>query len=596
MKYKKIFLPVLAFTATIPVVAAVSCTTSWTKWSPDSPETPVKPVYTPQPMAENFWKIRDASELMLAWDESTSTLDLEKVNNQYELVSILGNILNFSTDFPMDMLYNKYAEMKVYLSGLVKSIPHFKVKYKNDISVEIPWNDITTLINEAIAGIDEYLANPDPSLLKLDLNGQDSEGHDKIVDNQPVDVGGVYTAGKSFMEIQMVSSLLDIDPIFAMEMSKMVNLPAKTFDKFSELLIKIDEFLQQIFESAITQKWVSESGLSFSVSPNNGLKNPSWSASTVDTQGKIEITKGMFLEISLNTDGILNLVIPENPPEDVVIAAPGPTAPSASNEVGPINLNSVNSVGDFMTKLDQEMHIFMPLKYSSMAGPTLLGQTTQLNNIRNYTNGINTNKIFNFTFTKQDGTVLTAKLDFTGVTQWVDKISTILAYPEPSVVSRSGNLSKGRNIGLAMMDYGLPEIAALSGNMVGTVAALGMAGFMELTDRWDVSVPIAERIANHPYIQMLNAYHAAIWKFMDVENPNSLYNEWIKGKTFKLLSSSNVQPGTNYDDFVNHPPTWSPGPYKRESNYPYVVNDSNGHYQISNFEAQFALCILHAYP
>ena len=266
---------------TLPMAAVVSCSTTWSKWEPidaKATTTKIKSLYGP----ERLWKVRAQTELDKAYDSVTKTIDITKLNNQYELIQTIVNILHLKSTDRIDSYWNKTTNMKTFLNQLTKTID-FKIK-ENSTVTNIHW-DATAAINKAVSGIDNWVTGGSLATGKaydVEKNGLDSLG-------TPVDATQIAFVGGVLLGIPTVSSLLKYDSSFAMALSKLVNLPQETFEGFSTLMRVIDKMISDLWIPISHSQWFK--GLDFTLGQTGKVDTYSVPTNT----DKLKLIKGMFI-------------------------------------------------------------------------------------------------------------------------------------------------------------------------------------------------------------------------------------------------------------------------------------------------------------
>lgn len=236
---KKVLLTLGTLSTLVPAISAVSCSTTWTRWSADKNAVETKTVFKREYAPHSAWRARQDVEIMKAFDVSTGRLDVNKINNQYELLVLITKLLKLKTGESIDAYWNQYPKMKTFLSNITKVV-HVHIGSK-----KIDW-DVTSIITKAIAGIDDYKVG-DARKYDVEKNGLDRNG-------QPKDFQEVALAGQSMTSIPLVASLLRYDSTFALGMSKLVNLPVKTYEAIQEFLMQINSFMDDIWNAIVPEK------------------------------------------------------------------------------------------------------------------------------------------------------------------------------------------------------------------------------------------------------------------------------------------------------------------------------------------------------
>lgn len=265
----------------IPICTTISCTTTWTHWTP-MPSEETRTIFHRTKAPQIKWKVRQEATLMNAWNSSTSTLDLNMVNNQFELISILTKILSISTSNRIDSYWNDYNSMKTFLNQIKRRI-NFKIQYEGVVQ-NIAWN-VGTIIDNAVSAIDSYVPridrNPGPTLLHDINRAWDIEGANLppsslkglSPDGTPKDFMNVARIGAPMTSIPIVQGLLNLDGSFALSLSKLVNLPKETFEQFKNLLSSMDTFLNNVWIAIKKTSYISDKGIDFRISSNGTLNS-----------------------------------------------------------------------------------------------------------------------------------------------------------------------------------------------------------------------------------------------------------------------------------------------------------------------------------
>ena len=170
----------------MPLATVVSCSTTWSKWVPNNAKattTKIKSLHGP----ERLWKVRSQAILDDAYDSLTNTLDITKINNQYELINSIVNILKLKSADRIDSYWNDTPKMKTYLNQLTKTID-FKIK-ENSHETAIHW-DATTAITKSVNGIDSWTTAGKPASSKA----YDVE-HNGLKDGVPIDAPQIALVG-----------------------------------------------------------------------------------------------------------------------------------------------------------------------------------------------------------------------------------------------------------------------------------------------------------------------------------------------------------------------------------------------------------------
>lgn len=302
---KKTLLTLGTLVSLVPAVSVISCSTTWTKWTKNKDAMETHTVFKRDHLPAFMWKVRQSTELMRAWNGISKTLDMSKVYNQYELLDILSMILKLKTSESIDMYWNKYADFKTFMSN-VQKVQEFHIGSKT-----YTW-DVDQIINDVIDGIDNYdptdtrQQDPDTHQYPVDYKGKEFDVEKNGLDsktNQPKDFNEVALHGTSLITNPLVSSLLSFDGAFALSMSKLVNLPQKSFVAVGSLLTKMNELIDWTWEALTSddatkteEENKSESsfikGWDFTASPINGKSK---AVNLPDKNPYTSFLKGMLL-------------------------------------------------------------------------------------------------------------------------------------------------------------------------------------------------------------------------------------------------------------------------------------------------------------
>lgn len=282
----------------VPLVApAISCSTSWTKWKTVDDSNEYETTFPKVIGHPSQWQVRDMSILLNAWDASTETLDLAKINNHFELYELFGEITKLVTNDldnkngkdKIDQYWESnvigvtgnYPLMYQYLQNVNKDI-NIRIKYKTEtINLNV---DLFGSIDMAIAGIETYTSSADKAY--------DVEKNGVLPDGTPVDLTQITALAAPLLGIDIVGGLMEVDSTFALRMAKLVNLPSETFSAFSLMIDELDRITQNIYTAPTFNMWASDVKLDLSISQTNGKLN----AHNISTPTrKKHIYKGLFL-------------------------------------------------------------------------------------------------------------------------------------------------------------------------------------------------------------------------------------------------------------------------------------------------------------
>ena len=289
MKYWKI--PLLSIIGCTSAFSAISCSTSWTSWHPDKNVKKTETNFKHDTLPARSWKLREEEKILEAFDKNTNSIDLTKVNNQYELNFLIGHILNISPNISsIDEFWDvsHFDNMKEYLKKINNKID---ISFKLAKVTKLKW-DVEDIIKNGIKGLEDYKKNPNPKLKAFDIEGNQGLNSSGL----PVKLGEVANIGGSLLSIKAVNALTTVvDPMFALRLSKLVNLPKNTFKAFGDLVTKIDELLNKIYslgksKNEAVDEWMQKNKLNLKASNKNGSVNNKWDNSVI---------KGIFLSKTL---------------------------------------------------------------------------------------------------------------------------------------------------------------------------------------------------------------------------------------------------------------------------------------------------------
>lgn len=250
---------------TLSPLVAISCSTSWQKWevkdnqnsdpidpklirSSDAPKASFK---DNAPKVEKISVSLDASlrttrdnttVLKDAYDVNTKTIDLEKINNQFELNNILIESLQLRPSKNIEEYY-RFAEFSNFISYFDQIVPNetFILKYKNEIK-KITW-DISAVKAALKTAMTAGIANRnnDPAVHVEDRNYF-------VNGNWVGGVGDVVSAGVDMLKKDVVQGILSIDFDYATnKLALLTNFPSPAFKIFKDFLDNIGKFTQAIY-------------------------------------------------------------------------------------------------------------------------------------------------------------------------------------------------------------------------------------------------------------------------------------------------------------------------------------------------------------
>ena len=133
--------------AITPIIGVVSCRTSWIKWERNDNPSNLKFSFQSDKSPEEMWVTRHLNTLMKAWDKNNETIDLEKLNNQFEFIKLFFAITNAKPDQPLIEYSNveNWVSFKKYIDDM-KFSRNIKIKYKNRVK-ELNTIDINKQLN-----------------------------------------------------------------------------------------------------------------------------------------------------------------------------------------------------------------------------------------------------------------------------------------------------------------------------------------------------------------------------------------------------------------------------------------------------------------
>lgn len=264
MKKKILFLSSTLLTFS-PLIA-ISCSTSWQKWEVNDNQNsdPINPKLirtSDAPKAsfkDNAPKVEKISVSLDAplrttrkndvitkdaYDVNTKTIDLEKINNQFELNNLLIDLLNLRPPKNIEEYYQfaEFANFNTYFDQIIPT-ETFVLKYKTETK-QITW-DISTIkvdLKKAMTtGIANNNATPAVNVEKRNLfvNGNWVGG-----------VSDVISAGADMLNKDVVQGILSIDFDYATnKLALLTNFPKPAFDIFKVFLDNVGKFTQSIYE------------------------------------------------------------------------------------------------------------------------------------------------------------------------------------------------------------------------------------------------------------------------------------------------------------------------------------------------------------
>lgn len=266
-------------TSATTLVTTISCSTSWRKWSPAGETERPQTDLTYKQADEIFWTVRKngkdnsklSDDLLAALNHDAEnqilTFDLSKINNQYEFIALLGQVLGFSTATPIDTFWrenetNEYPEMYDYINNLTTKVT-LKITLGNSEMV-FNW-DIHEQQNAMLTSLDNFKNGTEAKAFDVTENGLDEDGLPINLLSPNSEGQTVAEVGASLILKPIVQSLLGEDSGFTFRLSKLVNLPKTAFNEFTNLLDKIDDLLKAINNSAQFKSWVIKNNLDFQI-------------------------------------------------------------------------------------------------------------------------------------------------------------------------------------------------------------------------------------------------------------------------------------------------------------------------------------------
>lgn len=272
---KKIMTLIASLTIITTSLHSISCSTTWINWKRgDDVETDFEFKRDDKIISDWQYKKRGNDILMQAYDYASKTLDLDKLNNHYELITVLGTISQLKSKNPIDSFWQQASwegnlySVNDYKNGyfdLIKSQLSFSLK--ND--KQLINYDLSSSLSEIINGFHEF---KNDGVKAYDLEQDDSQVDS---DGKVQDIVNVARVGLKMTAIDIVKSLTSYNSYFALRLSKLVNFPKKSFDYFVHLLQSLDLWTKTIFNNPILKTWIEQKNVNFKIE-NNGtfFKNP----------------------------------------------------------------------------------------------------------------------------------------------------------------------------------------------------------------------------------------------------------------------------------------------------------------------------------
>ena len=306
MKKKlKIFFTTFGVLSTATLLT--SCSTSWSSWNKNGGGTKPQPPFPAHKTAPYIrYHVRDKDTLMKAWDSTTNTMDLGKLNNQFEIYSLIGYLSKIKQDVGKPSIDNywqygssdnPWGDMKSYIDGFNSSLT-IKFKYKN-VVLKNPLikfsglNEVKSDFNLGIKNYDNTIIDKSKGRGKTKAWFHTQRAYDVAWDGisdqgLPIDIANVALAGMDLINNDSVKDLQMFNPTFALELSKLVNLPKASFNAFKDFMTFIDSTFSNIFINSIFNSWVKGNGIDLNVMQNG----------TINTNNEITskmLFKGLFL-------------------------------------------------------------------------------------------------------------------------------------------------------------------------------------------------------------------------------------------------------------------------------------------------------------
>lgn len=283
MKRKNILLTIGSLASvSLPLIAAVSCGTSWHQWNKDDSsnstnlkQDPTKSnidSYNPNKPKDNstdqntvinttktLFATRDIAELKaVAYDSQTNEINLNEVNNQFELNKLLIDILGMRAPESIENYWksSRWSDFSNYIND-IKETQDIKVKFTDNAQkpheFSVKW-DISSSkpnIKNGLSTIGHF----------ADIETQES----KFYDSKKfalTDEGFLKAADAAvdLIDIPIVKSITSINRDYSMrKLALLVNIPPDAFNAFKDLLNDISSFTGQLFNvSADTHLFTNE--------------------------------------------------------------------------------------------------------------------------------------------------------------------------------------------------------------------------------------------------------------------------------------------------------------------------------------------------
>ncbi|WP_128008707.1 hypothetical protein [Mycoplasma sp. ATU-Cv-508] len=264
MKKLSLFWP-LIFSALLPILS-VGCSTTWSKWKPLDGDNETTYEFKHDVALPSQYQVRPWTQLSQAYDPKNDTIDLALVNNHYELIDILGTISALRTTRAFDAAwatadwgyYANVSDQGGYFYAL-SEVTNVKLRFENT-TTRLFELTIGSEIEQIISGFANY-SGPQDKKYDVEKNGLSDNG-------TPKDFIQVAQAGQSLTTINLVSSLLAYKPGFALQLSKLVNLPANSFENFAQMIGKIDIWIETMFFQSVFKNWLTKQNVDLTVEEN----------------------------------------------------------------------------------------------------------------------------------------------------------------------------------------------------------------------------------------------------------------------------------------------------------------------------------------
>lgn len=309
MKRKILITTGTLLAVSVPITTVVSCGTSWHKWaSNNSQGTPVQ-----DPMASNIESVnpnaskndtsgqnkiintvgslfatRDINEIKTkAYDDQTNTINLNELQNQFELNKLLVNLVGINSPESIERYWksDRWNDFSTFVST-IKEKMDINIQYTNSdktvSSSTVKW-DISKSKQPIIDGFktnDHF----------LDLEKDEMKYYNPLTDEltERGKSESAKVAASLANDILIVKNLAEIFPNYAIKkLGLLTNIPTPAFNAFKQLLTDIGEFTSQLYNVTLNPKnsraytfnnkiidiWIKESRLNPSIVIND-IDNP----------------------------------------------------------------------------------------------------------------------------------------------------------------------------------------------------------------------------------------------------------------------------------------------------------------------------------